>query len=335
MFFPALLTFPDLAPVHRGAVEQSDSGHAERQSKSTVERDLGIVLNRALNDWKAVPNRKTDGTGYWMSRSSRDRTVFKSKPPDEKKCLAFDAYSYLLGGTRMVIACTEDVCAWRMVDSAWRTIILPERVIPASEWMKSPKLLSNGCILFTEDSLFAEGNRVPQRLEMVRIRGHRATVFGPLQGQTTLDVEPPRVNGNQVTVDWLDDPKTFGVYPTQLIFERYETWDCTPNGFRLVLSKPDQLALRSLDATIYRAWTSRRPSPLQRRVRRLWPRPKNDEEGLDEMLDYWKQTIQPNGLIRIDFDNTSFLLRPGRSGYRLVSVCRRPPVGARSASRGL
>ncbi len=284
-----------------------------------IDRALNILVDYVAAQWKAHPDADAKVVDAWLEPFQRAMPAGPTGPPPSGYS-SFYVSTYALVGGRLLVAYMGSVTKLRMVDSAWRPLALPRRFDWFSEWNPIPQVLSNGCMLLVEDSTFAEGNRVPERLELLCIRGHQAHVFGPLQGETTLDVMQPRVIGNQVTVDWLDDPRSFETYPFQLFFERYRTWACTPTGFHLLRSKADQLAMRSLDAAIHRAWISKSPSALQRRIRRFWPRPRNEDQRFDEILDEWSQSVLPNGLIRFRLDDVYFFLRRTRQGYRVTSV---------------
>src|SRR5262249_4687349 len=155
----------------------------------------------------------------------------------------------------------------------WREISLPTHFGWSDPWRPTPIELKYGYILADEWSTFAEGGTVPERLEWLKVDGRSAKLVKRVEANYCLDPDVPLSVRDRAMVRFRvkEEPNTFFVSGADPGFTRYLTWNCTPDGIRLVRSEPKDLEVRFIDQQIARAKHARRRTPLQRTIVKLWP----------------------------------------------------------------
>ena len=171
--------------------------------------------------------------------------------------------------------------------------------------------LSSGLVLLTEAGFYSQGNRDRVRLTWFR---HTASGFKNLlafEGMATLDDLSPKVQGDWVRLRTVDEPHVLMVSAGDDTFGRDWTWHVENGIPRLVSRNVLAVRLRAVDQAIWRSWSARHPSLLQRNLRKAWPEPD----------DFFSWTEKRNGAtwtVTLDRDFIFTLRQVGTGEWKVV-----------------
>ena len=173
--------------------------------------------------------------------------------------------------------------------------------------------LPSGLVLLVEDRFYEQGNLDRVRLTWYRRHASKLRKVKSFEGLVRLDDLPAVVQGDRVYLKTLDEQHAFMVTNVDDTFGRESTWQVEHGRPRLTNLKVYAPRLRIVDAAIWHSWSTKHPSPIQKRLKRAWTRPCD--------LENWTETrYGETWALRVD-DTLIFTLRRGSSGqWNVVGV---------------
>jgi hypothetical protein len=319
---PLLLSLLLTPPALPKDVAQFKAAFAARRNDTpgetpdpAISKCLGIVLAAVDGCLREHPQAGQKDVERWVApfASAVANPADPEPPADDLRNIAVE--SCVQDGLTFIVVRMGAVTRTVVFDRSWHPLDLPKEFYWSSPWGRFPVRVRGGSILVWGDSIEALGSRAGLRLLWLKHRGRRLLKVGEYEAVTTLDYLRPTVVGNRVTTYTVDNPRSFYVSSATPIFGRLTTWDCASGRPRLVGVQLLHQTLRAIDHAAWAAAHTHRPTPLQRRIRKLWSY--NDDLG------DWSEKRMAGGVTRVTCQwNLAFDLKRGPHGYRVVAVRR-------------
>ncbi|MDR3692103.1 MAG: hypothetical protein P4L46_22170 [Fimbriimonas sp.] len=300
------------------------SDYPDKRFDPGISAALETVIDDVVSRAKFEPNPSDRQINSWLQPFLHAIHAEDTNGYDSNDFRGLGAEVYRVGTAHIVVARMGAVTRSVAFDAGWAPIRLPKSYFWNSPWKPWFRMLPCGLVFSEEVSIQSTGTRVGIHLEWLRFEGRCAVRISHFNGRTRLDDLPVQVRGNRVSVQTADRVRAFFDYPSIVLFPRASTWVCSKLGAHLVESVPGNLALRAFDRALAQAWSARRPSRLQREIRRVFPR---DPDSAFYDLEKWSQINLPHRVSRITVNGEAWIdLRAGRGGYRVIRLGKKSTV---------
>lgn len=237
------------------------SASFESASAKTVVRNLDLLLNAVYKAGRADAPLLKAWNKLAAGNDDGSMTEFSWLDAD---------VLHLSGGVVVASATYGPVSRLAAWNGQGRPIPVPDDFKYMLRW--HPRLAASGnTLLLISDSIQDAGMRVATRVDLIAL-----TALGLVKGQGleighTLDWGGAKVRGSTLTVDRLEEPKSFFVASAEAIFRRHEVYSVRGGTLTQVSSLPLDQPLRALDAYVYQAQHTKSPTATQRIARKVLP----------------------------------------------------------------
>lgn len=293
---------------------------AEEKADPAISKCLNLMIAATKSELRAHQNdlKKAGDRAAAMIKSVYRVDKFGNGPVVDEYGFGYVS-TYRLGGCLMIVARMGAATRIVAYDMDWHNLALPPEFSWGTPWNRLPSVLPSGVILVWGDSIQVMGMRVGLRMLWLKHEGRRLRKLREFENGTTIEYVEPQIKGNRVTAYTIDNPRSFFVSASTPVFGRLTTWDCSSGRPRLIAVQLLHQPLRAIDRDAVRAYHARRPTALQRHIRKLWPA--EYKYGMRNDLGTWSEKPLPGGGRRVVCDSdVVFDLGLGPRGYRVVAV---------------